>query len=40
MRLEKTFKSLAEKNLSAFITFLTAGDPDYETSISLSLIHI
>ena len=35
MRLEKTFKSLAEKNLSAFITFLTAGDPDYETSISI-----
>ena len=35
MRLEKTFKSLAEKNQSAFITFLTAGDPDYETSISI-----
>jgi len=35
MRLEETFKSLAEKNQSAFITFLTAGDPDYETSISI-----
>ena len=35
MRLEETFKSLAKKNQSAFITFLTAGDPDYETSISI-----
>lgn len=32
MRLEKTFKTLAENNQSAFITFLTAGDPDYHTS--------
>ena len=35
MRLENTFRSLAEKNQSAFITFLTAGDPDYETSINI-----
>ena len=32
MRLEKTFKDLTKKNRSAFITFLTAGDPDYATS--------
>ncbi len=35
MRLEEAFKSLAEKNQSAFITFLTAGDPDYETSLNI-----
>ena len=35
MRLKDTFKSLAEKDQSAFITFLTAGDPDYETSINI-----
>ena len=32
MRIEKTFKDLSKKNESAFVTFLTAGDPDYETS--------
>ena len=32
MRLQKTFARLKKENKSAFITFLTAGDPDYKTS--------
>ena len=32
MRIDNTFKKLADNNKAAFVTFLTAGDPDYEVS--------
>ncbi len=34
-RIEAKFKELQEKNASAFITFLMAGDPDLPTSLKL-----
>lgn len=34
-RIEKTFKSLAEKSEKALVGFVTAGDPDMETSIEI-----
>ena len=34
-RMEKTFKRLKEKNEKALVAFITAGDPDMETSISI-----
>ncbi len=34
-RIAQTFHNLKQQNKSAFISFLTAGDPDYQTSLSL-----
>ena len=34
-RLEKRFADLKKQGRSAFISFLTAGDPDYDTSLEL-----
>jgi tryptophan synthase alpha chain len=34
-RISQTFIKLKEQNKSAFITFVTAGDPDYQTSLGL-----
>ena len=34
-RIETTFKALKEKKMSAFVTFLMAGDPSFERSIEL-----
>lgn len=33
--MEKTFKRLKDKNEKALVAFITAGDPDMETSISI-----
>ncbi len=35
MRIKQTFKNLKAKNKSAFISFITAGDPDYQTSLKI-----
>ena len=34
-RIETTFEALKEKKMSAFVTFLMAGDPSFERSIEL-----
>lgn len=34
-RIAQTFANLKLKNKTAFIAFLTAGDPDYQTSLSI-----
>jgi tryptophan synthase alpha chain len=34
-RIKQTFDNLKEQNKAAFVSFLTAGDPDYETSLSI-----
>ncbi|MBS3754541.1 MAG: tryptophan synthase subunit alpha, partial [Desulfobacterales bacterium] len=34
-RIEKTFKYLQDKNEKALVGFVTAGDPDMETSVSI-----
>ena len=36
-RIEKTFKGLKAKKKSALITFITAGDPDFDTSKKILL---
>jgi len=35
MRIKQTFQNLKAKNKTAFISFVTAGDPDYQTSLSI-----
>lgn len=35
IRIEQTFKTLKEANKTAFISFVTGGDPDLETSASI-----
>mgnify|MGYP001964423835 CR=1 FL=1 len=47
-RLQSRFAELKEQNRAALVTFVTAGDPNYDTSLAilkglpkaLSLIHI
>ncbi|HDL17324.1 MAG TPA: tryptophan synthase subunit alpha, partial [Rhizobiales bacterium] len=34
-RIDKRFAALREKGRAALVTFTTAGDPDYETSLAL-----
>jgi tryptophan synthase alpha chain len=34
-RIKQTFQNLKAQNKSAFISFVTAGDPDYQTSLSI-----
>ena len=34
-RIQNTFKNLKQNNQKAFGIFLTAGDPDFETSINI-----
>ena len=34
-RITATFQNLKAQNKSAFISFLTAGDPDYQTSLAI-----
>lgn len=34
-RIKQTFDNLKQQNKTAFISFLTAGDPDYQTSLSI-----
>jgi tryptophan synthase alpha chain len=34
-RIEKRFAALKASNTSAFVPFITAGDPDYDTSLAL-----
>ena len=34
-RIESRFKELAEIDRAALVTFITAGDPDFETSLEL-----
>ncbi len=34
-RIKQTFQNLKPQNKSAFISFVTAGDPDYQTSLSI-----
>ncbi len=34
-RLDHRFEALAQDNRAAFVTFVTAGDPDFETSLEL-----
>ena len=35
MRLDETFAKVKAQGRAAFVTFVTAGDPDYETSLAL-----
>lgn len=35
IRLEKTFTKLKAEKQNAFVSFITAGDPDYETSLNI-----
>lgn len=34
-RLQATFEALRDENRAAFVTFVTAGDPDYDTSLEI-----
>ena len=34
-RIDKTFKTLASANRKALVAYLTAGDPDFETSLNI-----
>lgn len=34
-RIEKRFEALASENRAAFVAFVTAGDPDFDTSLSI-----
>ncbi len=34
-RIKQTFQNLKDQNKTAFIAFLTAGDPDYQTSLEI-----
>ncbi len=34
-RLQSTFEALSSQNRAAFVTFVTAGDPDYSTSLDI-----
>lgn len=34
-RIKQTFQNLKSQNKSAFISFVTAGDPDYQTSLEI-----
>ena len=34
-RISKTFTALKKQNRSAFVPFITAGDPDFETALAL-----
>lgn len=34
-RIKTTFQNLKQQNKSAFISFVTAGDPDYQTSLEI-----
>lgn len=34
-KIKQTFQDLKKKNKSAFISFVTAGDPDYQTSLEI-----
>ncbi len=34
-RIKQTFQNLKSQNKSAFISFVTAGDPDYQTSLDI-----
>lgn len=35
VRFDKRFKALRDQGRAAFVTFVTAGDPDYETSLAI-----